>query len=176
MAERIVKVICFCLVAAFCALAGGTALYFLNYDISAKDKADRVQRAITLLKGMGPKVEEIRRSENRFPTESEVYCNLKPCEQGDRVIVRLVPEHDGSFSLTHTSLGVMFTPLDDMYTTWRSRDGTTDRDGWGRPWRWYLRYFLIALVDVAVILLPWGYLTVLWVHKRREKQVGVAAS
>jgi hypothetical protein len=55
MAERIVKVVCFALVASFCGLVGGIALYFLNHDISADLKAQRVRQAITQLKDLGPR-------------------------------------------------------------------------------------------------------------------------
>jgi len=138
MAERIVKVICFVFVAVFCGLVGGVTLYLLNYDIPAEAKAHRVRQAIAQLNDLGPRIEEFRRSKDRLPTTSEVYCDLKACRQGELLTVRLVPERDGSFSLIHTSLGVMFTPLGNMDTTWRSRDGMTDRDGWDQSWRWYL--------------------------------------
>jgi hypothetical protein len=162
MIDRILKVVCFALVAAFFGLLGGTALYLLNYDISADLKAARVREAITELKDFGPRIEEFRQSNGRLPTPVEVYCDLKPtCGQKGLGTLRLVPEADGSFSLIHTSLGVMFTSLDHMYTTWRSRDGTTDRDGWDQAWRWHARYLAIALVDVIVMLLPWLWLIVL---------------
>jgi hypothetical protein len=101
-----------------------------------------------------------------------VYCDLKACRQGELVTVRLVPEYDGHFSLIHSSPGVMFTPLANMDTTWRSHDGKTDRDRWDQVWRWRLRYFLIALVDVGLILLPWGYLMALRIQKKRERPAG----
>jgi hypothetical protein len=166
MAERIVKVVCFALVASFCGLVGGIALYFLNHDISADLKAQRVRQAITQLKDLGPRIEEFRRSHNRLPTDSEVFCELRPCGRDGLLTVRLVPEVDGSFTLIHSSLGVMFTPLQNMNTTWHSRDGKTDRDGWDQVWRWHLRYLAIALVDVIVILLPWLWLIVLRLDKR----------
>jgi hypothetical protein len=172
MAERIVKTVCFVFVAALCGLVGGVALYLLNYDVSAEAKALRVGQAIAQLNDLGPRIEEFRRSENRLPTASEVYCDLKACRQGELVTVRLVPEYDGHFSLIHSSPGVMFTPLANMDTTWRSHDGKTDRDGWDQVWRWRLRYFLIALVDVGLILLPWGYLMALRIQKKRERPAG----
>ncbi len=86
-----------------------------------------------------------------------------------------MPEADGSFTLIHTSLGVMFTPLHNMNTTWRSRNGTTDRDGWDQSWRWHVRYLAIALLDVIVMLLPWLWLIVLrldsWFPRRPRKAV-----
>ena len=88
MVERIVKVVCFALVASFCGLVGGTALYFLNYDISADLKAQRVRQAITQLKDLGPRVEEFRRSHNRLPTDSEVFCDLRPCGRDGLLTVR----------------------------------------------------------------------------------------
>ena len=91
---------------------------------------------------------------------------MRSCGRDGLLTVRLVPEVDGSFTLIHSSLGVMFTPLQNMNTTWRSRDGKTDRDGWDQVWRWHLRYFAIALVDVIVILLPWLWLIVLRLDKR----------
>jgi hypothetical protein len=174
MVERIVKIICFVLVAAFCAFAGGIALYFLNYDLSAEDKARDVAQAIAELKDIGPRIEQFRRSEHRLPTVGEVSCNLKPCGQGERTYVRLVPEPDGSFSQIHTSPGVMFTPAANMDTTWHSRDGMTDRDGWDQAWRWHLRYSSIGLVELTVILLPWGYLLVRHLRKRRLRLAGAS--
>jgi hypothetical protein len=174
MVVRIVKVICFVLVAAFCGFAGGIALFFLNYDLPAGAKAQDVRRALEQLKDIGPRIEEFRRSENRLPTVTEVSCNLKPCEQGERAYVRLVPEKDGSFSLIHTSPGVMFTPASNMDTTWHSRDGTTNRDGWDQAWRWHLRYFSIGIVELIVVLLPWGYLLIRHLRKGRPRHVEAA--
>ena len=79
-------------------------------------------------------------------------------------------EDDGTFSLTYHSLGIMFSPVRFFDTTWRSRDGKTDRDGWDQPWRWHLRYYLIALIDIAVIFFPWALLIMLQIRRRRRRQ------
>lgn len=173
MIERIVKVVCFAFVAAFFGIIGGVALAVINYDLPPRDKAQSVRSAIGNLKGMGPRVEEFRRTHGRLPTDREIACDLKPCTLRDALVMSVSPENDGQFALTYTSLGVMFTPAHTFKTTWHSRGGTTDRDGWDQPWRWHVRYYAMALPAVFVILLPWIWITVPYVMKwRRSRTAG----
>jgi hypothetical protein len=117
---------------------------------------------------MGPRVEEFRRVHGRLPTASEIECDLKPCTRTGFVVWRVTPEEDGHFSLTYHSLGVMFTPVHSFDTTWRSRDGKTDRD---QIWLSYVSYYGKALVAVALILLPWGWIAIGYIANRRRKRL-----
>ena len=171
MIEWIVKAVCFIFVATFFAAVGGVALLFINEDLSPRGKAQDVGRIIGRLKEMGPRVEEFRRVHGRLQTGTEIECDLKPCGRTGFVGWRTVSEGDGSFSLILHSFGVMFTPVHPFDTTWRSREGKTDRDGWDQPWRWYARYYAMALCAVAVILLPWGWVGVGFIASTRRKKL-----
>lgn len=176
MIERIVKVVCFAFVASFFGVIGGVALIYFDYDLPPHDKAQSVRSAIGKLKEMGPRVEEFRRKSGRLPTNGEIACDLKPCALRSTSAISVSPESDGQFTLTYTSLGVMFTPAHTFTTTWHSRDGRTDRDGWDQPWRWYVRYCAMALPAVFVILLPWIWIAVPRVLKwRRSRTTDLAA-
>jgi hypothetical protein len=59
------------------------------------------------------------------------------------------------------------------YVTLRTRDGTTDWDGWDKPWRWRVRHYAFVLLWVAVILLPWTVLGIR-VFRRRRRMAPVA--
>ncbi|MSP75501.1 MAG: hypothetical protein EXR12_05135 [Rhodospirillaceae bacterium] len=166
MVERIVKVVCFVLAAAFFAIVGGIVLAFVTYDLPPGAKATKVGQ----LKAMGPRVEEFRRVRGRLPTDSEIACDLKPCTRSGFVVWRVTPEEDGHFRLTYTSLGVMFTPAHTFDTTWHSRTGKTDREGWGQLWQ-YARYYGLVLLSVAIILLPWIWAGAGYVARRRHKSL-----
>lgn len=174
MIERIVKIVCFVLVAAFFAIVGGIPLAFISYDLSPRDNAQSVRSVIGKLEAMGPRVEEFRRTNGRLPTNTEIQCDLKPCNLQGFVVWQVSPENDGQFALTYTYLGVMFTPVSTFKTTWHSRDGKTDRDGWGQSWRWYLDYYAKASLAVFVILLPWIWIGVprilKWRAARKARQ------
>lgn len=174
MIERTVKIVCFVLVAAFFAIVGGIPLGLISYDLSPADNAKRARQVIGKLKEMGPRVEEFRRTNGRLPTDTEIQCDLKPCNLQSFIVWKVSPEDDGQFALTYTSLGVMFSPVHTVKTTWRSRDGKTDRDGWDQPWRWYLDYCAKASLAVLVMLLPWIWIGVprilKWRAARKAKQ------
>jgi hypothetical protein len=169
MGRHIAAILRFVAASVFCAAVGGVALMFLNYDLAPAQKANDVRLDIARLKQMGAAVEKFLGAHDRLPTDSEITCDFAPCRGATLIVWHAAWEPDGTFSLVHTSLGVPFTPVETTRTTWYSRDGTTDRDGYDQPWRWQVRYFLIASVDVGVILLPWLVLLVLWIRRQRQQ-------
>ncbi len=167
---RIADVFFFSIYALVFAIGGGIALFVHTDDMPAQYRADSVRHAIEGLRTRGAGVEDFRRSNGRLPTDSEVTCDWKPCQSFAFIVWHVTPHDDETFALTYMSLGIPFTPVQTYSTTWQSRNGTTDRDGYDQAWRWQFWFGAKAAADVTLILLPWLGLIALWVWRRRIRR------
>lgn len=162
----------FSLVTAVFAIIGFFGLARLYIDVPADQKANDVRLAIARLEAKGAAIEEFRRAKRRLPTDAEINCDFETCPETRNVEWHLIPEDDGTFSLTYASLVALavvpysfFSPLMPHYVTWHSRTGTTDQDSWEQPWRWRVQSSVVAIVWIVVTLCPWLILLALWLGR-----------
>jgi hypothetical protein len=158
----------FAVVAMFSAAVGITGLVKLHSEVSADTKAYISKVVIQSLQRVGPKAEEHRRIDHRLPTDDEVICDWEPCPPHTLRLWHVAAEGDGGFSLTFYNAPALLMPGAPFATTWHSRDGTTDLDGWDNPLRWRVDYYRRLVIDFAIILMPWVWPLWRWSRKRHS--------